>query len=59
MIGFGVAFTISLAIAVSTAILGASAGDKHMERRLDMLQVVAIAGTCVLFLAAGQIVAML
>jgi hypothetical protein len=59
MIGFGVAFTISLAITVSAAILGASAGSKHMERKMDLFQTAAIAAMCALVLLVGQIVAML
>ena len=59
MIGFGVAFTISAAIALSTAVLGASAGDKHMDRKLDLFQTAAIAATCAAALLFGQIVAML
>ena len=59
MIGFGVAFTISLAVVVSTAVLGAAAGSKHMERKMDLFQTAAIAATCAAALLFGQIVAML
>ena len=59
MIGFGVAFTISAAIALSTAILGALAGSKHMERKMDLFQTAAIAATCAAALLFVQIVAML
>jgi len=59
MIGFGVAFAISTAIALSTAVLFMRTSAKYVEHKMALIDTAAVAATCAAFLVVGQIVASL